>query len=165
MSLVDKQERTKEMATKKDRAGYTEDDYLKALDVFRYYRMELAKELEKLERAGYKLPRKEGIKYVRCQHLKEKTQEAEQAIWWLGDNLRVVACPICQKTHAGNFLAQVFTYIRRNDPEVREILERGDDALDRYKFFNETEKNESFFKRLLGKSEWARRLFPSEWFE
>lgn len=150
------------VAEKKDRGGFTDEDYFHALEVIRHFREEWEEERKKEEerRIREKLPRKEGIKYIRCQHLKEKTQEAEQVVWWLGDSLRVVACPICAKAHMGNALATIFTYIRRNDPEIREILERGEDRLDRYKLFNETPKNEAFFKRLLQKSTWARWLFP-----
>lgn len=152
---------------KKESDLYTSEDFDKAIKILKYFSNRKAKSikkfkeaLEKQEEQYNKLPRKKGIKYTLCQHLREHTQDVEQYTLWVGDNMRIVLCPICAKAHIGHLLSQVFVHIRRNDPEIREILERGEDALERYKFFNETEKNQTFFAKLLKKSAWAKQIFP-----
>lgn len=44
-----------------------------------------------------KLERKPGVKYIRCQHLVEKSQEAEHFSLWIGEKTRIILCPICHK--------------------------------------------------------------------
>lgn len=42
-----------------------------------------------------KFIRKEGIEYVTCQHLDEKTVEAEFWLHWIGEKKRLVVCAVC----------------------------------------------------------------------
>lgn len=51
-----------------------------------------------------KVTRISGIQYFRCQHLKERTQKSEQAAWFIGENQRMIVCPLCEKMHIGNML-------------------------------------------------------------
>jgi len=53
---------------------------------------------------SYKQPRKDGIKYVLCQHLEEGTQDWECWSHWAGDNLRFILCPVCFNQTLGSFV-------------------------------------------------------------
>lgn len=72
--------------------------------------------------------RKPGIKYFRCQHLKEGTQKLESGSWWLGDKLRVIVCPLCDRMHAGNMLNFLYSMYhevneyQKNNKESKEEL-------------------------------------------
>jgi len=38
----------------------------------------------------------EGVEYIYCQHIREgKSEDAEELRQWIGENLRVILCPIC----------------------------------------------------------------------
>ena len=54
-----------------------------------------------------KVTRISGIRYYRCQHLKEGAQQSEQAAWFIGENQRLIVCPLCDKMHIGNMLVFV----------------------------------------------------------
>lgn len=60
---------------------------------------------------GNRIPRLKGIRYIRCQHLVDKKQDTENGAWWVGDNLRIIVCPICLKAHLGNMIDYLTLYI------------------------------------------------------
>lgn len=59
-----------------------------------------------------RIERKEGIKYSRCQHLKEGSQKSEYGAWWIGEKERVVVCPLCSKMHRGNMFDYVYAIVK-----------------------------------------------------
>jgi hypothetical protein len=74
---------------------YTESDLQHAWAVFEWFR----------EKDGdaHRFVRKDGVKYVRCQHLRDRTQSAEVFNLWAGDNLRFILCPICANVDLGRY--------------------------------------------------------------
>jgi hypothetical protein len=62
---------------------------------------------EKIETEPRKMVRKEGVTYYLCQHLEEGLMAVEDASIWLGDERRVILCPLCNKLEFGN---QVMAY-------------------------------------------------------
>jgi len=72
---------------------------------------------ESTEQKPGKLIRKEGITYYLCQHLEEGAMEIEQAAIWLGDERRVILCPLCDKLEFGNQL--MISYLLRGLSEKK----------------------------------------------
>lgn len=135
---------------------YTKRDLKKAIEVIRQFEDEY-----KIERS--KLHRKEGIAYTECQHLTEGTQTQEEYALWTGDKMRIILCPICAKEHMGNALANIFTYIRFNDPDVKTFLESMGEDMTRYQFFNNAPMTDVSMQMLMKKSQWVQRIFK-DWF-
>jgi len=62
----------------------------------------------------FKFERKEGIKYLRCEHLIKGIMDDESDVQWVGENTRMILCPICLNVKLGNFLKIVSRYEDHN---------------------------------------------------
>jgi len=69
-----------------------------------------------------KFDRKPGVTYVRCEHLRSRNQLEEMRNQWIGENTRMILCPICARVVAGEWLGELMAHIRFNDPEVAAVL-------------------------------------------
>ncbi len=70
-----------------------------------------------------KVTRVSGLKYFRCQHLREKTQELESSAWYIGDTQRLIVCPLCDKMHLGNTI-NYLNAAYANALEIRRDIEK-----------------------------------------
>lgn len=87
----------------------TYDDYLKANNV-----------VEEYQKGVHTFFRKDGIKYIRCEHLKNKTQLQEWGLLWIGDNTRIVMCGICLNAERGNFMRLLDIIPKEVEPSENE---------------------------------------------
>lgn len=100
-------------------------DYQKAMEVIEEFK----------GREERRIYRKIGIKYIQCQHLKEKTQSKEYQAQWIGETTRIILCPICANVKVGNFVRMMETVvgIAQQEPleeEKTELKYKDDTAFD-----------------------------------
>jgi len=120
-----------------------------------------------------KFPRKEGIKYLRCQHLVEKTQQSEISCVWIGETQRIILCPICSKLWDGQAIGHVMAVMKYFNPIIEQewegadipesiMLERDDKGF--FKTKQQDDGKIGFFRRLAYKvfPRYFDKEFPSE---
>lgn len=79
-----------------------------------------------------KVIRNPGLKYILCQHLREKTQTAEATTRWIGETTRLVMCPVCSNENMGLYarlMQQVVKVANEPTPEEIEAQEYKDDGV------------------------------------
>lgn len=83
-----------------------------------------------------RIERKEGIKYIRCQHLREGTQKAEMSAQWIGETTRLIVCPICESVRLGDPIKFLGFYDREPEKQtsfVPGFFERMRDKIEKTK--------------------------------
>jgi hypothetical protein len=62
------------------------------------------------DKESNKFERKENINYLLCEHLENNSQDFESNNIWLGDNTRLIICPVCTRVHIGSMILLLNKY-------------------------------------------------------
>ena len=63
-----------------------------------------------MEENHHVFERKENIRYILCEHLENKIQNNESYNQWIGENTRLISCPVCLRVFIGGMISLLNKY-------------------------------------------------------